>query len=282
MRLSTMFNSHREKTKEEYDADVAARAPGLDISYVATWVSDNTGVFCQKCQKKFPKSPAGGIKVMQAELSPAAAALAARGELRQKRVVKSPERLEWEKMLIDHACEEHGFKYCEKCGDFVRNLKQHQKSLTCQEQERTRSYEEAGWLPVETPYKVFLEYIELAKKKEMNTLAWEDREKWKDIEKAYHQFKLDLLEKAHIELAPTGRSTGKDFQNEQIGWIWQAWAPELTALCFNHMYARHTNAINKRLNNFDIVAELRQWLDLSEAERECALGGWELATDEVK
>lgn len=280
MHLTNMFNGNRKKTEEELAAE---RIKSPNSQYISTTIYEpKVGTWCQKCWEKFPKTPNNSYKnTRNAAASPAEQALIQRGLLQKQKIFKTEERKEWEKVLIDHAVKAHGFKHCERCGEFVRNLKQHQKTFGCQEKERTNCFEEAGWQLVEIPYKCFLEYIDLAKQKEMNELPWDDRNKWKDIEKAYHQFKFDLLEKAFIELAPTGRSKQLNYNNETAGWIWQAWAPDLTAQCFNHLYQRHCTALSKKLE-FDVVAELRAWLDLDETQRENALGGWDLATDEVK
>lgn len=194
----------------------------------------------------------------------------------------------WERVVKDHLTT-HPNGECKFCGSVVKRsgLKSHQKSYTCQENQRKASLEERGYLDVENDYALFHSIFIQMKKTILRGTDWDDGPERRFIERectrAIETFEdLGNIHRCFTDYRPIRH--GPSVREEDCGWQLRAFAPTDTAIALRQCLKSYRK-LDRDKQNFEALMvcfyEMWEWLHMDEDGRGAAVGGWELATQSV-
>lgn len=194
----------------------------------------------------------------------------------------------WEAGVKEHLTT-HPFGECKFCGHVVKRagLRAHQKSFSCQENQRTQILEKQGYVSVEENYRELHNIFIQLKKKLLSGTEWDDGPGRRLIEKecirAIETFEdLGNIHRCYTVYRPV--RTGPTIREDECGWQLKAFAPTDTAIALKNclkpynLLSNNATTEEKWQKLLEAFYTMWNWLYMDEEQRNSAIGLWELAS----
>jgi len=188
---------------------------------------------------------------------------------------------QWEIAIKEHL-KTHSLSECEFCGCVVkpRGMRNHQRSFSCKEAQRSKSLTERGLVNIQSSYVFFKEQFGVLRKNFIDLLEWDDFTTRRLVEREYKKAMELFDDLGGIVLCLTAPPV-----HPELGWQEVAWAPLETAAAFDFLM-KSFNELSQEdqalpENREAVFKDAWNWLLMDDERRFATLGGWELAGESL-